>query len=356
MPFTEEQTAMRRTGFTATDMRDLIGEGYRSATEVVLSKLQDPVEVEEEPTVETEAMELGTALEPWLLERHARRNDLCVCVDTGPAGGTIRSGVHTRALATPDGLVMPQGPPGAVMPLSEWQGAFTGFPVAVEECKTTGLASGAAFGAKKWGEAGTNAVPRSVAAQATWQMGVTEVGVCHIPVLIGNVGYREYRLEFSPDLWSLMLEVCDEAWEKYVVPGTLPDDPGPSKGATAAITKWFDKAEDKGLVLESTPDLTEAALDLQSSMEAQKALSERVAALKNRFRGVIGNAYAVEGSFGKIIWTLPTSRKKLDKDRMIDLLVERTGFGETALETLRTECTTKTEGNRTLRAYWNEGE
>jgi len=90
------------------------------------------------------------------------------------------------------------------------------------EAKTTGVVSN--YIGEQWGEVGTSEVPDRVALQCQHQMAVLPtLQIMWVPVLMGGVGFRLYRVERNEDLIQ-NLTACEVAfWKNHVETNLAPE-------------------------------------------------------------------------------------------------------------------------------------
>ncbi len=92
----------------------------------------------------------------------------------------------------------------------------TGEPV---EAKTAGL-----FGplGDEWGDEGSEQVPREYVVQAHAHLVVTKSKVCHVPTLLGRIGFRYFKVDRSERLCGLIIERVAKFWRDHVVADVPP--------------------------------------------------------------------------------------------------------------------------------------
>ena len=339
MPLTDEQKALRRTGVTATDLSAVLGlNPYRSAFDVYVDKVA-PQEHEGEQKAASEAIELGNALEPWIRRHYSDRHNVVVAGENQ----TYKHPKQKLALATPDGLIY------GIVPV-----ATTEPPHAVLECKTGGLTGGAWRISQDWGEPGTDEVPQQYLIQCHWQLFVLSglhpgMNYADLAALIGNLGYREYRILPDEQLWGLLYEQAERFWQDYVL-AQKPPEPGPSKDATTALSHLYPRHSED--LLESTPTIDELATELHAAQVLLKATEADSDALKNQLRAIIADAYGIKGEWGKAIWTKSKDSERTDWKALAEKLLS-TLQPDVRAELLEKHTTVK-EGIRSFRTYWRE--
>lgn len=178
--------AAREGGISASDVAVVLGfSPYQTPAELWAQKTGRP-----HPATEVnEAMQLGTDLEPWLLERSARV--------LGPVTRTpwrlYAHPEHPWRMASPDGMVA--GSTDLV------------------EAKTAGLTGG--FGVPLgWSE---DTIPLGYNFQARWQMHVLDAPRVHVPALVSGLGFRMYTLERDLALEEDMVAQVTEWYERHIL-------------------------------------------------------------------------------------------------------------------------------------------
>lgn len=212
MSLTPEQIELRRTGLTATDLVVLAsGSDWHGRTrhDVWRSKV-----LGQEDFIETEAMQIGSELEPIVIRRTAERRNLATL-----EGRTVVHPEHPRYIATPDAFAV---------------GRLDGSPDALIQAKVVGYHM-----ARSWGEDGTgvDSIPEVVFVQCAWELFVTRRPVVYVGALIGTE-VRTYMVDFdnagAGELVEGLREIGDRFWRDHVVTKRPPDVDG-SEGAKRMI-------------------------------------------------------------------------------------------------------------------------
>lgn len=173
--------AERRNGIGASEAPAVLGlSPFESATELALRKLGRLPEAEE-----TEAMELGSLLEPVVAELYQRRTGRRIVQQQVFQRDTL----DTFLFATADGI--------------DDAGDLVEF-------KTTGAWTGTA---KELGEDGTDELPAHWLIQAQQQIYVHDRDRCHFAVLVGGQAFRTFTVERSPRLITTMLDSLERFWD-----------------------------------------------------------------------------------------------------------------------------------------------
>lgn len=138
-----------------------------------------------------------------------------------------------------------------------------------------------------WGAAGTDEVPIDYFIQCTVYMGLTGRRRADLAVFFlgARREFRIYNLTFDPVLYDLVIAKGVEFWQTHVVPQVAPpQDPIPSDMVNDFLAR---KAMAAGAVLEVSPQLLAAAMDLEEVGRNRKALEDREDVLKAQLLGTM---------------------------------------------------------------------
>lgn len=212
---TAEQLEIRRRGLTATDMVVLAaGTDWhgRTAHDLFASKVYGVESFEE-----TEAMSIGTELEPMVLRRAGEK--LCLHLRKGK---TIQSTKHPLRIATPDAFGVRARGDGEVL----------------VQAKVVGLQA-----SKAWGETegGVEEIPEAVFVQCAWELDVTDRQVNHVAALVGTE-VRTYTIDRARDgvdeLVGQLAELGERFWRDHVVARRPPAVDGSAAAARMLAAIW----------------------------------------------------------------------------------------------------------------------
>lgn len=280
---TEAQKALRLTGITASEVGAVAGlSPYARPLDVWLVK-RGLAEVPE-----TDAMRLGTALEPVVADLYAREyvghgERIATPAEVWPEseGGTLRHSEEPWIIATPDRVVFSyaDGIPGA-------------YDARLVEIKTVSHRS-----AHHWGEAHDD-VPPWYRAQVEWQMLVTGVEACDLVALIGGAELRVYRLTRDEELAAMLVDVARAFW-RHVVEGTEPPIDG-SESWRAYLEQRFRGG--RGALLAATRAADEIAERLADARDRRVAAERDEELAANEMRALIGDADGVQGEGWRATW------------------------------------------------------
>lgn len=272
--------ANRRLGIGGSDAAGVLGlSPWTTPLKIYLEK-RGEIEGDEQ----TLPMEMGTLLEPVIIELFRRRTGQEVI--TGESIQNLVSARHTFMRANLDGMV-----PGANRRIVEAK-----------------LASSD----EQWGFPGSDEVPVQYGAQAQHQMAVTEIDVVEFAVLFVRFGIRElqtYTVERDDELIEMMVEREGEFWQR-VIDGNPPEPTNPDD----IRLRW---PTDTGREIEATEDIAQAWGELLAVRSTLKQATEREVELKSQIQSYMADAAKLT-AYGRTIATWKQSKDSLvlDKDRL----------------------------------------
>lgn len=234
-----------------------------------------------------EQMEIGTLLEPVVLEIYRRR--------TG----------HT--LWMPGQIIHPSLPflvdtPDAV--------AATKDVVVAVEAKTC-----IGWQAAEWGDPGTDQVPPKYLIQAQWHMlhlrtedlYGDKIQSCDLPVLIGGHEFRIYTVEWDEELAASLVKIAGDFFEKHIRPRVPPP-----VDATPAYATFLRDAHpiDTEPMLEATPEMEGLAACLEMARFSKTDAEALQCRYENELKALIGDAAGVIGRGWKVTWKANKNGKR----------------------------------------------
>lgn len=298
---TPAQQEIRRRGLGSSDVGAVAGlSPYAGPLDVYIVK-RGLAEVPE-----TDAMRIGTALEPVIADLYAREHEAPgEAVKTpaemwGPRAlhGILVHPTEPWALASPDRVV------------SAADQRHT--PARLVEIKSVAWRS-----AHHWGEAHDD-VPAWYRAQVAWQMAVTGVGVCDLVALIGGAELRVYRIEHDPDLAAMLFDVGRAFWRRVERGEEPPVDE--SETWRRHLEGRFVRAA--GGLLAATREAEEIATRLADARARRAAAEADADRAANELRAVIGEHEGVVGEGWKATWKAPAKGAAAWKEIAMELGAE----------------------------------
>lgn len=277
MGLTQKQLAICRSGITATDMCVLAsetGEFFgRTVHDVFASKVLGVDDFHE-----TEATELGSALEPFVVPRLAKKIGLTP-LRIDPEKLTVRHPKHKHHIATPDALF-----------------AETAFhvPIAAGQIKVCGIHAAGAWGSP---DDGADGVPEHVLVQCAWEIHCTVLPVDYVGALIGTE-IRNYQIDLTPDLAELiegLCELADRFHTDHVLPKVRPPVDG-SEGSRRLLSSLWPR--NRGTMLRASPgaeDLAKSYFDAkrrkQAAEQEMETASQKIVEAIADSDGIVGDGW-----------------------------------------------------------------
>ena len=172
----------------------------------------------------------------------------------------------------------------------------------IVEAKTTGITSW--LNRDEWGEIGTDQVPQWVIAQCHHQLSVMgpEYRIVWVPVLLGGVGFRMYKVERNNAFASDLEEVEVKFWREYVEKKTPPPDSLPSLDTLKRIERLPAKT------VQLPDDMVVNWAGRREILAEAKKLEEEA---KQRVLTALGDAEVGESSLGKVTYYQQSVKEKI---------------------------------------------
>jgi hypothetical protein len=222
---TPEQLALRQQGYGASEVATIVGRGHGKIEDVWESKLQ-PRAYDEAVNDEELARDLGTLMEDPVARIYAKRHRVWLA----PCE-TFRHPTRPLAFATPDRA--------RFITEAAWKDArekSQAKMLGYMDRETCGLAdrlvevkTHAQRYRRDYGAAGSGQIPEHEAIQTTWQMAVTGVHACDLPVLfMGDFGKKleVFTVTFNQSLFDALYECVERFHVDYVLAKKKPPPDG----------------------------------------------------------------------------------------------------------------------------------
>ena len=201
----------------------------------------------------------------------------------------------------------------------------------------------------RWGWTRGEDIPGDIQTQVQHQLWVTGYDVADVAVLVGGSEPRIIEVPrddaFIDDLTFLEAEF----WG-WVESKTRPPVDG-SENARKVLSRLH-PAND-GTLIPATLEMDSVAIQLRDARQLAKAAQDRVDALENAIRALIGDADGIVGDWGKVTWKKNADSAKTDWKLLAESLA-RAVDPETAA-TLTSLYTRTVEGPRVLRCDFGKG-
>jgi len=270
--------AARQTGIGGSDIGAILGVSpFKTAVDVYLAKTQ--------PNPSDEHSELtywGHAVEPIIIKRFSEDH----AIDVVRPGAIARHAEHEWMVANLDGIIPDER-------------------LGVLEIKNVSQ-----FGAKAWGEEGTDEVPLSYVAQVAWYMAVKNYDYGVIAALFGGNDYREFRIERDDELESALISAGRNFWFNHVMPEIPPE------AKTAGdVLRLF--RHDDGSIAEADDELFELYEQLKSAKAEGKRVESDIDLIETKIKARMGDA-ATLTYHGQTLATWKTQTARLFDTRAFE--------------------------------------
>lgn len=277
----------RSVGIGGSDIGGILGiSPWKTAWQVYQEKVG-----EIEAPKPTEEMEIGSALERAIAETYARRTNRAYGWDNVRK----QSSEYPFVLWTPDAHILSD---------KRWR---------ILDCKNVGPGQAA-----RWGEEGTDDVPREVLLQMLWYLiAEPESEAAEVAALIcGNRlrGYTIHRTPEAKDVQVFMLEAAEKFMREYVTPRIPPPIDGSDYAANYLKQKYPRHTENVRRVSEAEGWLIR---DYAGARRKAKEAEETKAALGNALREAIADFEGIDMADGsRATWKKTRDGKVTDWERM----------------------------------------
>jgi len=176
----------------------------------------------------------------------------------------------------------------------------------------------------RYGDFGTDAVPDHVLAQVAVYMSITGKNSADVAVLHAGSRFGVYTIRRDMQLEKEIIDRLRSWWADYVLTKREPPI-----DASEDWAQYIEKLhpQNRGEIIEATPEIEATAGDLRSIRETIKDRQSKEALLENIIKEFVGENDGVEGDFGHITWRKSKDQKQdvTDWKKVID---EICGIGE----------------------------
>lgn len=267
MPITQSQRDRRKSHLGSSDAAAIVGlSPWRSPADVFLEKTSDLTPQSSAGDV----ADIGEFVENATLSWFSK--------ETGLKIRRNQSRVHKNGImaANLDALVADGEP-------------------AIIEAKSSGIMSPWGFNREQWGEAETDQVPEHIILQCQHQLAVCgdEYRTVWIPVLLGGIGFRKYRIDRNDQLIEQLVGMEVNFWNEYVLKRSPPPDSVPSFEVLKRIRREPSKTV---AVADEIVREWQAAKNLEKVGREAKELAERT------LLAALGDAEAGTSSAGEVTY------------------------------------------------------
>ena len=235
---------------------------------------------------QTEAMWLGTELEPFIAAMFAKRYGAEEGLELGK--DIVKAGFYVhperpRHGATPDYLLKEDG---------------------LLECKWAGF--NASF---NFGPSDTDEVPTYYLIQCQWQMHVTGRKYVQLALLTGAGQLKRFRINRDDELIRRAAFKVDLFIGEYIE-GDFP----PPLSGHEPDSEWVKNRfpEDSGAVVAASYELEETIAELGKKVLAARQADLDIEALKNRIKEFMGDASVLQSDEGRFTWKRSADSEQTD--------------------------------------------
>ncbi len=272
-------------------------------------------------------MEVGSFLEPFIVRKYMAETGYKVLTDSGlltcPDKPFLIAHVDGRVLGDQDNIV------------------------GLLEAKTASERT-----AWKWGEQGTQDIPRPYFCQIQHYMYVCDLPWADVAVLIGNSDFRVYRIKRDDEYLEMVIPILEDFWTNNVMKRIAPAIDGSEASRRYLLDKYPGNDD---VIAEVTSldggDYTRIQA-LKETVDAYKEAEEQLDLAKNRVMEIIGDNAGVRCDLGKITWKRNKDSEKTDWKTVAAALAS---FVDDATFAAIVSNNTETKpGTRVFRMNWSK--
>lgn len=285
MSLTRQQLELRRTGYGASEIAALVG----------LSRWQKPIDVYGSKTLPLEELDslpadLGNLLEDPTAEIYRKRTGRFL-----RRVFTLRHPTLELALATPDRAVfLTEEDAAAACPVVTGPEGDLLLELRGTECERLAqVKTTAQSNRREWGPPGTDHVPEEVLIQVTWEMGVTGVPLCDVPVLFrGDFGVEleVFTVPFNAPMFENLYGMVERFHVEHVLAGVPPPADGSSR-YEEFLKKVYPVARRPPIIADA--ETNERLLRFAKLKEASDRLKRALKLERNELVRIIGDTSGI---------------------------------------------------------------
>lgn len=161
----------------------------------------------------------------------------------------------------------------------------------------------------KWGEEGTDDIPKPYLLQSLWEMEIFNRASSDVAVSFGKPEYKLYHVYRDVELGAWLIEQGRAWWKTHIIDGVEPLIDG-SDGAAEYITRRFPRnVEPLKIASDATANLL---LALAAERKTIAIHEERKALLENQVKLFIGDAAGIESDGFRATWKNSKDGSKTD--------------------------------------------
>lgn len=265
---------------------------------------------EEKDDDEKPWLDRGNALEPWILQRYA--NKMSARLRRSP--GARQHSKFPYVVDSVDALA--------------WLPGDEKVPGACVEAKAPLL-----YSLSKWGEEGTDDVPKEYLVQGQWHMGAWGIQRCDYPIDAGG-DIKIFTSTHDEELWMSLVMIAEKFWKDHVEANKAP-----AVDHTKETSRWLSRHLDQ-----KSEDLVSADKELEEKLRmychlrgVHDSREKELELLANEIKEAIGDHKGVhlpEDPKARITFSFVNGRAKFDHAKYIEELIKMLPEGTTAPDRL----------------------
>jgi len=278
MPITEQQREQRRKFLGSSDAAAVVGlDPFRSPLDIFYDKTGQIV-----PTsgvADNEAIRLGNILEEPVLRWFGAEKNLKLI---------LNDDVDRNRRLHANGIMA-----------ANFDAFVDGDPRQAVEAKTHGLVS--LYIDEQWGEVETGEVPERVGLQCQHQMAVVpSVETVWVPVLLGGVGLRYYRVDRNAELIADLETIEVKFWRDHVLAGIAPE------GEPASLDTYKKLRRVPEKIVDVADEIVAAWLAAKEALKQAEIIKDENTSFLLQ---ALGDAEAARCGLGELTYFLNKGRK-----------------------------------------------
>ena len=257
----DEWLAQRRTCITGTDISAIVGlNPYATAMSVYMDKLGLS-----EPIKDNEPMRWGRLLEPVIAQRYSEDN-----------GVEIRQGEFIKK-----------------------EGIFGGTPDYLTDQKLIEIKTVGIYGAKNFGESGSDIVPDHYLCQVQWYLNLVGMERADLVALIAGQDYRVFHIERNEKLITILCDATYHFWHSHIVTQEAPAIDA-SESSEKYLKAMYPKS--RGNIVTAPAICSDIAEKLAEVKQQIEELEDEKNLLENNLKDSIGENDGIEDFRFKATW------------------------------------------------------
>jgi putative phage-type endonuclease len=149
------------------------------------------------------------------------------------------------------------------------------------------------FKTSDWGDNGSDVIPDYYLTQLTVQMMATDSPFAELAVCFSGQDFFRYIVERDLETEAALKDRVKQWWDYHIIKDNMPAPDG-SDGCTNYIKDRFKRSQ-KGIIIESTPEIMEAVEAKKASAEMEKEAQKKKQEAENKIKSYMGDAEEIPG-------------------------------------------------------------